>query len=62
MESKSQQEKIAAILIVLLLTAFLGSGLMLFKDYGASTDEINQIEAGHITWKALCKATRTAVK
>ena len=43
------------LLTILLLTGLLLSGLRIFRDYGAASDEINQIEAGHITWAALCE-------
>ena len=42
-------------LTVFLLAAFLCCGVLIFRDYGASADEINQIEAGHITWTAICE-------
>ena len=40
---------------VLLLVLFFCSGIRIFRDYGASSDEINQIRAGHITWTAICE-------
>lgn len=43
------------ILIILLLFAYLFTGLKIFRDYGATPDERNQIEAGHITWTAICE-------
>ncbi|MBQ6519179.1 MAG: hypothetical protein IJI14_10685 [Anaerolineaceae bacterium] len=43
------------ILTLFLLAGFLFCGLRIFRDYGAASDEINQIEAGHITWNALCE-------
>ena len=55
LRNKTTSEKIFSFLILLLLAVFLVSGLKLFRDYGASTDEINQIEAGHITWKAILR-------
>ena len=42
-------------LVVLLLAAFFFWGLRIFRDYGASSDEINQIEAGHIIWNTICE-------
>ena len=30
-------------------------GLAVYRDYGVSTDEPNQIEAGHVIWKFLCE-------
>lgn len=42
-------------LTVLLLAAFFICGLRIFRDYGASSDEINQIEAGHIIWATICE-------
>lgn len=38
-----------------MLAVYFLCGLFIFRDYGASSDEINQIEAGHITWTALCE-------
>lgn len=52
---KIMTENIYKILILLLLAAFLCAGIMIFRDYGAASDEINQIEAGHITWTAFCE-------
>ena len=37
----------------ILLFSFLFCGIKIFRDYGASSDEVNQIEAGHITWAAI---------
>lgn len=42
-------------LTVLLLAGFLFCGIFIFRDYGTSSDEINQIEAGHIIWTAICE-------
>lgn len=39
----------------LLLIVYLVCGIFIFRDYGASSDEYNQIEAGHITWAAICE-------
>ena len=39
----------------MILVVFFACGIILFRDYGASSDEINQIEAGHITWAAICE-------
>ena len=52
---RNTKEIIWGCLTVILLTVFLYSGLKGFRDYGASSDEINQIEAGHITWAAVCE-------
>lgn len=41
-------------LTVLLLVLFFISGILIFRNYGASSDEVNQIKAGHITWTAIC--------
>jgi hypothetical protein len=43
----------AAIVSLIILAAFLLIGLSIFRDYGSSNDELNQVEAGHITWKFL---------
>lgn len=40
-------------LTITLMAAFLLCGILVFRDYGASSDEINQIQAGHITWNAV---------
>ena len=45
----------AAIVLIIILAAFLLIGLSIFRNYGSSNDELNQVEAGHITWKFLCQ-------
>ena len=52
---KTNMEKRYGWLTVLLLAAFFICGLRIFRDYGASSDEINQIEAGHIIWTTICE-------
>ncbi len=47
--------KLFGALTVLLAAAYLICGLCIFRDYGATPDEVNQIEAGHITWTAVCE-------
>ena len=42
-------------LTILLLAVFFIFGIRIFRDYGASSDEVNQIKAGHITWTAICE-------
>ena len=49
------QKKLWDVLTILLLAAYLVCGVKIFRDYGASSDEVNQIEAGHITWTAVCE-------
>lgn len=53
-DNNRRKETIWKGLIILLLAGFLCCGLLTFRDYGASSDERNQITAGHITWKAIC--------
>ena len=50
-----EHKKFWEALTVLLLAAYLVCGVKIFRDYGASTDENNQIQAGHITWIAVCE-------
>ncbi len=52
---RNTNEIIWSCLTAILLMVFLYSGITIFRDYGASSDEINQIEAGHITWAAICE-------
>ena len=54
-KNQNKSEKAWAWLTVLLLAGFLCCGFLIFRDYGASSDEKNQIEAGHITWTAICE-------
>ena len=42
-------------LTALLLVSFFIAGIRIFRDYGASSDELNQIQAGYITWRAICE-------
>lgn len=42
-------------MIIIIFIVFFLCGIHIFRDYGASSDEINQIEAGHITWAAICE-------
>ncbi len=51
----SRYGKLFGVLTILLAVAYLFCGLKIFRDYGATPDEINQIEAGHITWTAICE-------
>ncbi len=46
---------------LLLAAAYLLCGLKIHRDYGATPDEKNQIEAGHITWTAICERFGKAV-
>ncbi len=55
MKRTEKEKTLFKALTAFLLAAFLFSGLMTFRDYGAASDEINQIEAGHITWAAICE-------
>ncbi len=48
-------KKTAAILSIIILALFFMIGLHIYRDYGASNDELNQIEAGHVIWKFLCR-------
>lgn len=49
------EQQIWKLLTILLLAGFLFTGFLIFRDYGASSDEINQIEAGHIIWREICE-------
>lgn len=55
MKRTDENKTLFKLLILLLLAAYLFSGIVIFRNYGAASDEINQIEAGHITWAALCE-------
>lgn len=55
MKQQKPNQRLYLCLTILLLTGFLICGICIFRDYGAASDEINQIEAGHITWAALCE-------
>ena len=46
-------EQISKFLIPLFLAVYLLCGLRICSDYGATSDERNQIKAGHITWDAI---------
>ena len=40
-----------------LLFLFFIIGILIYQDFGVSTDEKNQVDAGHIIWKYLCQKT-----
>ncbi|MBQ6503444.1 MAG: discoidin domain-containing protein [Flexilinea sp.] len=52
---RNTNEIIWRFLTAVFLMVFLYNGIITFRDYGAASDEINQIEAGHITWTAVCE-------
>ena len=49
------QNNLAKLISGTILTIFLVFGLLIFRDYGACTDDVNQIEGGHVIWKFLCQ-------
>ena len=54
-EAKNYANQIWKYLTAFLLAGFFLCGLFLFRNYGTSSDEINQIEAGHIIWTTICE-------
>lgn len=38
-----------------ILIGFLLVGILIYRDFGLATDELAQIEAGHIIWKHICQ-------
>ncbi|MBQ6519221.1 MAG: hypothetical protein IJI14_10900 [Anaerolineaceae bacterium] len=49
--------KKANLIPIVLLLAVFAIGLILSLDFNVSTDEQNQVEAGHVIWKYLCQKT-----